>query len=284
MARDEVAAVLESITGERGPAGNARWFRLADGFAHSACLQEVGWRLNAVDFLLPDTGRAMEVTVPFTQSFRRPDTSAEPLYRLYHSAIFWATTVHAGEDGGFWYELRDDRFLIPYFVRAEHLRPIAPEETAPLSPEVPADAKRIEVDLGRQVLTAYEHERPVLTTSISSGLPLMNPLPGKDPSTTPTGEFTIFKKRPGKHMGDGKLTAAPDAFEFPGVPWVSYYQTEGYAFHGAYWHNDFGRRRSHGCVNMRPAEALWIYRWTTPVVPLERMPAESPGTLVRIFE
>jgi lipoprotein-anchoring transpeptidase ErfK/SrfK len=113
---------------------------------------------------------------------------------------------------------------------------------------------------------------------------LRDPQPGKDPSTTPTGEFRIFKKRPGKHMGDGKLTASLDAFEFPGVPWVSYYQAAGFAVHGAYWHNDFGRRRSHGCVNMRPAEARWIYRWTAPAVPLERQPAESEGTTVRVFE
>ena len=71
-------------------------------------------------------------------------------------------------------------------------------------------------------------------------------------------------------MGDGLVTSDPAAYELPGVPWVSYfYSLTGVAFHGTYWHDNFGARMSHGCVNMRPEEAHWLFRWTTPVYPNE---------------
>ena len=54
------------------------------------------------------------------------------------------------------------------------------------------------------------------------------------------------------------------SFDLPGIPWVSYFVTTGVAFHGTYWHNDYGTPRSHGCVNVSAANAQWLYRWTLP--------------------
>jgi len=51
----------------------------------------------------------------------------------------------------------------------------------------------------------------------------------------------------------------------PGVPWTCFFAQGGYAFHGTYWHNNFGLQMSHGCINMRNADAKWLFRWTTPV-------------------
>ena len=45
----------------------------------------------------------------------------------------------------------------------------------------------------------------------------------------------------------------PAAYELPGVPWVSYFTGNGVAFHGTYWHDNFGSPTSHGCLNMRNA-------------------------------
>jgi lipoprotein-anchoring transpeptidase ErfK/SrfK len=56
-------------------------------------------------------------------------------------------------------------------------------------------------------------------------------------------------------------------YDLPGVPWVSYFTSNGVAFHGTYWHNDFGVPHSHGCINLTPEDAKWVYRWTTPAVP-----------------
>ena len=59
---------------------------------------------------------------------------------------------------------------------------------------------------------------------------------------------------------------AGDEFDLRDVPWVQYF-TEGYALHAAYWHDDFGVPRSHGCVNLAPLDASWLFEWTDPEVP-----------------
>ena len=74
---------------------------------------------------------------------------------------------------------------------------------------------------------------------------------------TNIGEMVIFmvKGKDIRHMGDGRLTTDPAAYELPGVPWVSYFTGNGVAFHGAYWHDNFGAPVSHGCINLSPADA-----------------------------
>jgi lipoprotein-anchoring transpeptidase ErfK/SrfK len=69
-------------------------------------------------------------------------------------------------------------------------------------------------------------------------------------------------------MAAGDLAAS--GFDLPGVPWVQYITEGGISFHGTYWHNDFGRPRSHGCINLSSSAAKWLYRWTSPEVPLKK--------------
>ncbi|MEJ2353252.1 MAG: L,D-transpeptidase, partial [Anaerolineales bacterium] len=58
----------------------------------------------------------------------------------------------------------------------------------------------------------------------------------------------------------------------------------GIAFHGTYWHNDYGRPRSHGCINLTSRAAKWIYRWTLPVVPPDQQRVyEDFGTRVDVI-
>jgi lipoprotein-anchoring transpeptidase ErfK/SrfK len=72
-------------------------------------------------------------------------------------------------------------------------------------------------------------------------------------------------------------------FDLPGVPWVSYFTSNGVAFHGTYWHNDFGVPHSHGCINLTPEAAKWVYLWTTPAVPpKEYVYSDNHGTRVII--
>ena len=67
-------------------------------------------------------------------------------------------------------------------------------------------------------------------------------------------------------MGNVQSSGTPGGYSLPGVPWTCFFVPEtGVAFHGAYWHNNFGAQMSHGCVNMRPADAKWLFRWSTPV-------------------
>jgi lipoprotein-anchoring transpeptidase ErfK/SrfK len=63
---------------------------------------------------------------------------------------------------------------------------------------------------------------------------------------------------------------------------VTYFHWWGTAIHGTYWHNDFGRPRSHGCVNVPNEIAKWVYRWTTPAVPPDKQFVDEKGTTVLI--
>ena len=165
-----------------------------------------------------------------------------------------------------WYKILDDLTKVNLFARAEHLRMIPRAEIQPLSPEIPPHRKRIEVNLGQQELYCFEEDRLVFRTRIASGIPDSRPRANGIPTITPSGRFYVEVKMPARHMGNGELTPDLDAYELPGVPWVSFFTETGVAFHGTYWHNDFGRPKSHGCVNMSNAEAKWLYRWTLPVV------------------
>jgi hypothetical protein len=262
--RDTLLSLIGRETVDEGPAHNPLWYQIPDGYLHSGDIQLVRWEPQQPTADFPEKGGIFEVSVPFTRSYRKADTHSDPLYRLYYQSIHWVIDLVEGVDGRLWYKLLDDLLAINYYVRAEHLRRILPEELAPLSADVPSREKRIEVSLAEQELRAFEDDRLVLRTRISSGIPDSRPKTNGIPTATPTGHFYITQKMPLRHMGDGHLTGNLEAYELPGVPWVSYFTNTGVAFHGTYWHCDYGRPRSHGCINMRPEEALWIFRWSTP--------------------
>jgi hypothetical protein len=280
--RDALLTVVEGIHADDGPSYNPLWYRLPDGYAHSGHVQTVRWEPQEPLQTIPQGGLLFQVSVPYTRSYRQPDPASDPLYRLYYSATAWAEESVAGADGRRWYRLVDDLLHVQYFVRAEHLRPVPPKALSPLSPEVPLRRKRIQVSLARQELLAFEADRLVLRTRISSGIPDSRPRENGIPTITPSGQFYVDKKMPLRHMGDGKLTASLDAYELPGVPWVSFFHETGVAFHGTYWHTNFGTPMSHGCVNMQVDEALWLYRWTLPVVKHDELLKIGRGTPVLV--
>lgn len=115
----------------------------------------------------------------------------------------------------------------------------------------PTQGKWIDIDVSRQRLVAYEGDRAVFSRVVSTGK-----------SSTPTvrGRFAIRSKlRSQRMIGPG--------YDLPNVPWVMYFHGA-YAIHGTYWHSNFGRPVSHGCVNMQPADAQWLFNWApvgTPV-------------------
>ena len=158
---------------------------------------------------------------------------------------------HRGED---YVELRDGSWL-----RADQVVRVHSFNTAPRWAR--QGKKWIDVSILRQTLVAYEGERPVFTTLVSTGADGLGD-PEKTHSTI-QGTFLIHTKHLSVTMdGDDR----GDEFDLRDVPYVQYF-TEGYALHGAYWHDDFGRPRSHGCVNLAPSDAAWLFRWTDPEVP-----------------
>ncbi len=248
----------------KAPAGNPRWLQVEEGFIHSGDVQPVSYQPQIPVLAVADLTPA-EVCVPITQSYRTIKPTEEILYRLYYKSVHWVKAVQFGERNRIWYVLRDSQLGMDYFAPGEHLRLLASEKYSPLHADVDPSKKRIEITLATQELTAFEDDEVVLTAKVSAGMP------GKSTST-PTGIFNIQIKVPGVHMGDGRITTDPLAYELPGVPWVEYFElTKGVALHGAYWHNDFGRARSHGCINLRPEDALWLYRWTNPAAPAARI-------------
>jgi len=103
---------------------------------------------------------------------------------------------------------------------------------------------------------------------------------GRQDFETPEGWFDTFHKRPTYHMFGGADEAS--VFDLPGVPWDTYITDTGVALHGTYWHTDFGRTHSHGCINMRPEDARWIFRWTLPTVPAGERLMLTPGAGTRV--
>jgi hypothetical protein len=283
IGRDNLLPILSRETSDEGPPHNPIWYRVPEGYIHSGNIQQVEWHLQDPRWDTPETGAVFEVTVPFSRAYQTPDPEGLPLYRLYYQSNAWATKLVKGEDGRYWYLLVDDLLNLEYYARAEHLRRVEPEELSPISADVPHSEKRIEVSLSNQELIAYERDKIVFRTRISSGIPSSKPGDNGIPTATPKGHFYVDKKMPLRHMGDGRLTANLEAYELPGVPWVSYFHLTGVAFHGTYWHCDYGRPRSHGCVNMRPEEANWIYRWTEPVTDVDTLLQTGYGTKVLVY-
>lgn len=120
---------------------------------------------------------------------------------------------------------------------------------------IPADARWIHVDLAQQTLVAYEGDRPVFATMVSTGRP------GFD---TPVGTFRVQSKHVSATMDDPD--AGAESYSIEDVPWTMYFEGS-YAIHGAFWHDRFGHRRSHGCVNLAPADARWVFQWSEPSLP-----------------
>jgi hypothetical protein len=113
--------------------------------------------------------------------------------------------------------------------------------------------KSITVDRSEQKLYAFTGNELFLEADISTGLEL---------TPTPRGTFTIFKKTPSRYM-QGPLPNLADrqVYDLPGVPWNLYFTDGGAVIHGAYWHNSFGSRYSHGCVNLPTDVAHTLYTW-----------------------
>ncbi len=109
----------------------------------------------------------------------------------------------------------------------------------------------IDVDLGEQVLVAYRGEQPVFATLISSGRS----------HGTPMGNYPVWAKVASMDMANQPYEDRP--YLVQGVPWVLLFQGHN-ALHGAYWHDGFGRKKSHGCVNLAPLDARWIFEWAGP--------------------
>lgn len=155
----------------------------------------------------------------------------------YERVNIYATAYDA--EGWRWYMIGPNEWVKQTFV-SKVQRIERPEGVA---------GRWVAVDLYEQTLIAYDHDTPVFATLIASGLP---------PNDTNEGTFDIWAHLPVDPMSGA--TGAPDAYALQSVPWVMYFD-EAISLHGSYWHDYYGYRQSHGCVNMTVSDARWLYEW-----------------------
>ena len=278
LGRDEVIDISSEVQGDTGYGNplNSTWYQInTAGFVYSGGIQPVETIHQKPVFDIPEMGVLGEITVPFSDTRRDGSVFANRGYRVYYSTTHWITkTVVNKQEKSIWYKIYDRQTKETLYIPSHEMRLIPPAELTLLSPEVPDQEKRIYVDLANQLVTAFEREKPVLVARCASG---------SKGTETPRGEFRTYHKGPSVHMtnqGDG----SENTYHLPGVPWVSFFTGTGVAFHGTYWHNDYGRPSSRGCVNLLPVDAKFIYRWSRPEVPTGTPYLSQPGegTLVQV--
>jgi len=167
------------------------------------------------------------------------------------------------------------------WIRDAHVRVTTP---GPRPKEVGDTERWIDVDISEQTLVVFEGDRPLYATMISSGKE--SKIKEKD-HATPRGMWRVREKHTVSTM-DGNGTAAGDMpYSIEDVPYIMYFH-KSYATHGAFWHQNFGAQMSHGCVNLAPLDAKWLYFHTAPEVPSGMHGAWSsdtrPGSWVVIHD
>jgi lipoprotein-anchoring transpeptidase ErfK/SrfK len=193
--------------------------------------------------------------------------------------VGWREERAAPGGGGAMVRVSDDGVSPAEWMRARDL-------AHPMSSPPPDEAggaaateRWIDIDLGTQVLVAYEGTKPVFATLVSTG---------RGANATPPGVHRIWVKLRASDMenlADEDDDSDHDRFSIEDVPYVQYFD-RGVALHGAFWHRDFGRPHSHGCVNLAPRDASWLFGFTAPHLPLgwdAVLPIDlEPGTVVRV--
>jgi lipoprotein-anchoring transpeptidase ErfK/SrfK len=256
------------ISGEvRAPGLNAHndlWYETEEGYVFSAWVQPMlKYAPQPPRYDLGEWGLWGEICAPYTSAKVAPAAAAAEKYRYYYGTTYRIISIQQDDEGNHWYEAFDE--LPPtasYWVPAQDVRIIPRGEIAPINPFV--GDKRVEVDLSKQRVTCFENGQIVFSCGCASGAAFTLADGSIANFGTPRGDHYVLLKQASRHMV-GEDENSPDYFDLPGVPWDTFFDLEGRAIHGTYWHNDYGVPRSHGCVNVSIDAARWIYRWTHPI-------------------
>ena len=244
-----------------------------------------------------------EVTVPYVELAHEGVVASPWLQdhivynfppRLYYGQVVWMDQVRAS-NGFVEYRWNEDvnghgygygAYGEFFWADGAGFKVLTEEDVAPINPDVDPNDKRIEADLDYQTLSCYEGTNEVYFCRISSGLKY-DPETGQisDKLATPVGNLLTHWKIISQNMTAGSFQSG---YSTPAVPWSTMISGDGISIHGAFWHNSFGEKRSHGCINVTPEDAKWIFRWTTPYVSLAqsevRVSLPDHGTIVLTTE
>jgi hypothetical protein len=280
---------------------NQRYVETPQGYIYSSVLQPTRNLPNTPIVEMPagQQGFWAEVTVPFVNLTHEGAVASPWLQdhikynfppRLYYGQVVWIDQVRTssgfpeyrwdeGANGhGYGYGASGEFF----WADGTGLKVLTEEDVAPINPDVDPSEKKIEANLDYQTLSCYEGNNEVYFCRISSGLSY-DPETGQtsDKLATPIGNLLTHWKIVSLNMTAGTYQTG---YSTPAVPWNTMISGDGIAIHGAFWHNAFGERRSHGCINVTPEDAKWIFRWTTPYVSLAqseiRISLPDHGTVV----
>ncbi|MEM9069743.1 MAG: L,D-transpeptidase [Myxococcota bacterium] len=161
------------------------------------------------------------------------------------------TVVHVAQIDRGWAELKNGEWM--------RARDLAIAQPAPVPDGVPEGGTWIDVDVRRQVLVAYRGETPVYATLVSTGK-------RRRTHETPPGLHRIWVKLAFSDMDNLEREDLETNYAIERVPWVQYFEGSN-GLHAAFWHDDFGRRKSHGCVNLSPQDARALYEFSEPAMP-----------------
>jgi hypothetical protein len=284
-----------------GGLSNQRYVETPQGYVYGSMLQPTRNRPNTPITEIPPgmNGFWAEVTVPYVD-LAHEGTVASPwlrdhlLYnfppRLYYGQVVWMDQIRT--NNGFveyrWNEDANGRgygygggYGEYFWGDGAGFKVLTDADVSIISPDVDPAEKTMTLNLDYQTLSCLEAGREVYFCRVSSGIKFTDPTTGFPVDySTPAGTLLTHWKIISKNMTAGDEASG---YSTPAVPWCTYIQG-GVAIHGAHWHNAFGDRRSHGCVNVLPEDAKWIFRWSYPHVSLaageERRNLPEHGTIV----
>jgi len=276
---------------------NQRWVRIPEGYIYAPQLQPVKNLQNTPLTTIPNgqSGFWAEVTAPYVNmALEGPAISPHiktlvegnfPI-RMYYSQVVWIDSI-AQNGGQIMYRFNENAGYHPQgytgggygdllWGDATAFRPLTLEDASPISPDVDPAIKKIIVDRTQeyQTLSCFEGNEEVYFCRVSTGQRLDvygNPV---TEYLTPLGEHVTWRKAISIHMAGGTTGSGYDT---AAVSWTTLFSGEGYAIHAAFWHNNFGVPRSHGCVNCLPEDAKWIFRWASPVNSLDQGDVVAEG-------
>ncbi len=295
--REVIGNVIGGLT-------NQRYVETPQGYVYGSVVQPTKNLPNTPVTELPNgQGFWAEVTVPYIDITHEGVVASPWLQdhitynfppRLYYGQVVWIDQIRTnngfpeyrwneGASGhGYGYGDYGEFF----WGDGAGFKILTDADVATISPDVDPNEKTVSVNLDYQTLSCFEGGREVFFCRISSGK-RYDPVTGEvvDTYATPAGTLMTYWKIISKNMTAGNEGSG---YSTPAVPWCTFIASGGVAIHGAFWHNAFGERRSHGCVNVTPEDAKWIFRWTMPYVSLgvgeERRELPDHGTIVNSSE
>ncbi|MGJ3239253.1 MAG: L,D-transpeptidase [Anaerolineae bacterium] len=217
------------------------WISMADGY-YVPTSEFVGVMLDE-DWQLP-FGWILDITGIYASSVPGGEPDSETGLIPLHYERFNIFAEAVDDEGWTWYLVGPDQWVKQIYMTV--IQPVdRPEDVS---------GRWVAVDLFEQSLVAYEDDRPIFATLISTGLP---------GTETNEGVFEVWARL--ERDGMSGATGAPNAYALQSVPWVQYFDAD-ISLHGTYWHDTFGYRRSRGCVNLSISDARWMYDFFTPTV------------------